>query len=114
MLINTAAFGRTFFVTEECAIGLGPPSANPGDEEWIFFGGKAPFTVRPLNGDDEGFYQFISDCYLDGVMFGESFENPVWFEENHWKSRSNDPMTLSATLFSMLGADRIMEIRRAL
>jgi hypothetical protein len=54
VLINTAAFGRTFFVTEEGAMGLCPPTAKPGDEIWIFFGGNAPFTVRPLNGDDEG------------------------------------------------------------
>jgi hypothetical protein len=76
--LETATFGRYFFTTIEGTMGLCPLSTKPGDEVWIFNGGRVPFMVRPFGGDGEGCYRFIGDCYLDGVMFTNSAEDLIY------------------------------------
>ncbi|TGO23366.1 hypothetical protein BPAE_0135g00260 [Botrytis paeoniae] len=49
-----------FFVTEKGAIGLGTRETKPEDEK------------RP---DNPVGYDFIGRCYVDGIMFGEAFED---------------------------------------
>jgi hypothetical protein len=37
---------RQFFTTEKGYMGFGPPTLQPGDDIYVFFGGVAPFTLR--------------------------------------------------------------------
>lgn len=53
-------------------MGLGHVESRPGDEVWIFYGGKVPFTVRPRDGDDD--YDFVGHCGVRGIIHGEFFE----------------------------------------
>ncbi|KAM0308667.1 hypothetical protein ACHAO8_009804 [Botrytis cinerea] len=64
----------SFFITEKGAIGLGNRETKPGDEIWIFYGGKMPFTIKKRV-DNPVEYDFIGRCYVDGIMFGEAFED---------------------------------------
>jgi hypothetical protein len=65
-------FDRAIFVTENGSIGRGPPAIRPRDIVVILFGGRTPFILRPTDVDGE--YQFIGDCYVDGIMHGEYIE----------------------------------------
>lgn len=58
--------------------GLGPGCIKTGDEIAILHGAMFPVVLRKIEGGDKK-YRFIGDCYVDGVMFGESVE---WEEDD--------------------------------
>lgn len=73
--VNLACLGRSFFSTESGRTGLGPPDTEPGDTVCIFYNGRTPFIVRPIDTDGIGNeYQFLGESYVDGLMYGEAFE----------------------------------------
>ena len=70
--VASTILGRTFFVTRQGFIGLGPYGMRPGDEISVMLGSDIPFLVRKkgesLNGPE---YELLGECYLHGIMFGE-------------------------------------------
>lgn len=81
---------RRFFVTENGYMGLAPPHAEVGDMICVFYGGPMLYILREtgkdshktlfhqLGGRKEGIsdesYRLIGDCYVHGLMGGESAE----------------------------------------
>ncbi|TGO31609.1 hypothetical protein BHYA_0486g00020 [Botrytis hyacinthi] len=56
------------------ALGLEIREMKPGDEVWIFCGGKMPLTIKKRP-DNPVEHDFIGRCYVDGIMFREAFED---------------------------------------
>ena len=77
--------GRNFVTTSTGFMGLAPKAAVEGDHIVLMPGGKVPYVLRP-NGrptvrdfDNDGAntddcYEFIGDCYMHGIMFGEAWD----------------------------------------
>ncbi|KAL8788723.1 MAG: hypothetical protein Q9213_001537 [Squamulea squamosa] len=66
--------GRSFIVTEEGSVGLAPKTVRDGDHIAVFFGCPSPIVLRP-NGDGE--YLVVGECYVHGLMTGETFLGPL-------------------------------------
>jgi Heterokaryon incompatibility protein (HET) len=61
---------RTFFVTKDGQIGMGPDNLQEGDVVCVLFGGMVPFILRP----EDGHYLLVGECYCHGMMQGEMIE----------------------------------------
>ncbi|KAI1263428.1 heterokaryon incompatibility protein-domain-containing protein [Xylariaceae sp. FL1019] len=59
------------FITRKGYIGLGPPTAQPGDRLCVFFGSHIPHILRHLNETGDK-YTFVGDAYSYGLMDGEA------------------------------------------
>ncbi|MCJ1411213.1 hypothetical protein MMC19_005301 [Ptychographa xylographoides] len=70
--LGSATFGRRFFWTTEGYMGMGPAGAQVGDRVCLFFGGQVLYVVRDL--EDQGWYRFVGECYVHGLMDGEAME----------------------------------------
>lgn len=78
-----AAVNQSFFITDDGRPGIGPPNTKIGHELWIVVGSNVPFVLRAegqgtlteniegMNSKPHERYSFISDAYVDGVMYGE-------------------------------------------
>jgi hypothetical protein len=80
-LLDTVAM-RVLLVTETGRMGLCSPHARIGDEVWVYHGGNVPFVLRPRTEWTHRFYNFVGDCTMEGMMFGELFEEGGFKEEN--------------------------------
>lgn len=63
-------YGWRFFVTQGDFVGLGPPSAAPGDLVYFFDGASVPFLLRRSD-SRAGAYRLVGECYVYGMMNGE-------------------------------------------
>lgn len=70
-LLNTLLLGRRMFRTDKGEMGLGPPLCRKGDHIFVVAGCGMPLVLRKVEGS--GFWEYIGDCYMDGVMRGEQF-----------------------------------------
>lgn len=63
---------RSLFWTRAGFVGLGTAHLQPGDEVVVFNGDMTPFLLRKevQEGNSEGVYKIVSDCYLYGWMYG--------------------------------------------
>jgi hypothetical protein len=52
-------------------MGMGPPEALPGDFIAILLGANVPFCLRADSDQHSGYYKFIGDTYVHGLMDGE-------------------------------------------
>lgn len=60
---------RCFFVASDGRAGLFPAGAREGD---------VPFLVRGVSeGDEDAQFEFVGECYLEGVMDGEYIEEQI-------------------------------------
>ena len=77
--------GRRLAITTSGYLGLIPEAAKPGDHVVIMPGGRVPYIIRQLEGAYEHRasdgvstfterYEFIGDCYMHGIMFGEAWD----------------------------------------
>ncbi|KAK3658340.1 hypothetical protein LTR56_001751 [Elasticomyces elasticus] len=62
---------RRLFVSNSGQSGLGPSVMQPGDTVALLRGVRTPTILRPLS---NGHYQVVGEAYVDGVMFGEAWE----------------------------------------
>ena len=67
---------HAFFITESGYVGIGPPQTLPGDQVWVFYGGKAPFVMRRMEKEDGSdkicSLTLVGDAYVHGIMDGEA------------------------------------------
>jgi hypothetical protein len=73
-LVGQSICGRSFFVTKDGCLGLGPKAAKPGDIVTVLLGGKGSFVMRPADG---GYYQFVGVAYCHGFMDAEALLGPL-------------------------------------
>ncbi|PVH79302.1 HET-domain-containing protein [Cadophora sp. DSE1049] len=66
--------GRSFFVTKDGCLGLGPRAAEPGDIVTVLLGDQAAFILRPADGRQ---HQVVGEAYCYGFMDGEAFLGPL-------------------------------------
>ncbi|KAI1119815.1 heterokaryon incompatibility protein-domain-containing protein [Nemania abortiva] len=59
-----------FCITGQGRFGQIPSKSQPGDCICVLVGGEVPFVVRPTG---RGTYTFVGECYIDGIMDGETF-----------------------------------------
>jgi len=71
--IGSVLYRRCFAATEERRFGVVPMLAQPGDWIVIIKGSTVPFVVRPR---DDGHFTLVGECYVVGIMMGETLENP--------------------------------------
>ena len=71
---------RKLIKTGQGYIGLAGQKVKPGDWVAVCKGGKFPLVVRK---EHDGVLRLISDCYVHGIMGGESFDEQkcerMWF-----------------------------------
>lgn len=73
-LVYFATHMRRFFIAKEPKwIGLVPMDAQIGDQLFLLEGGKVPYILRRMEGDEE--YKIIGDCYVHGIMDGEEWNS---------------------------------------
>jgi Heterokaryon incompatibility protein (HET) len=62
-------YRRKLITTETGYIGLAPVFSSRGDKVCVLFGCSTPVILRPL---PDGYYQFVGECYVHGLMHGEA------------------------------------------
>lgn len=65
---------RVLFITTSGHVGLGPvlePELGPGYQLCVLAGSPMPVILRAGEGED---YEFVGECYVDGIMDGEAVE----------------------------------------
>jgi len=67
--IELAVARRKFFLSKSGFMGLSPIATCKGDVICIILGGVTPFVLRPAS---HGRYQLVGECYVHGIMDGES------------------------------------------
>lgn len=70
-------------------VGLAPPNAELGDLICVLFGCSVPVVLRPsVQESQQGYYTFIGECYVDGMMNGEVVSRRAgqqeWFKLRWW------------------------------
>ncbi|KAH7111216.1 HET domain-containing protein [Dactylonectria macrodidyma] len=68
MLARNFCLNRTFFITSNQRMGIGPSGTRPGDCVAVILGGGVPCVLRRR---DRGFL-FVGESYLHGIMKGEA------------------------------------------
>jgi hypothetical protein len=78
--LQVSCLGRKVFCMRDGYIGVGDVTLESGDLVCVLFGGNVPFILREVMGK----YQFIGECYVHGIMWGEALEEGKarrqWFE----------------------------------
>ena len=69
---------RKFCTTEGKRLAMVPRAAQKGDIICAFLGAKTPFVLRP---DGSGNYRLVGECYVRGLMCGESADLPGFMEK---------------------------------
>lgn len=80
-VVRLSVTNRTFFMTQDSKMGLGPTSIAKWDEIYILPGGRLPFVLRDVECPadvgplfrDPGLQVFnlVGDCFLHGAMDGQ-------------------------------------------
>ena len=68
--MRSACTIRRCFITKKGRVGVGSSSLRKGDTVAVIFGAGTPHLLRQYKND----WLFVGDCYLDGVMEGQSIE----------------------------------------
>ncbi|KAI1131233.1 HET domain-containing protein [Nemania abortiva] len=68
---------RTFIITSNGRMGIGPADTLPGDMITILFGGGVPYILRV---DSEQTSSLVGESYIDGLMKGEAIQ--YWKQNN--------------------------------
>lgn len=79
------AESKRVFMTEYIQLGMVPVTAQIGDQIAIIHGSRVPCVLREVRGKS-GEYRIISQCYLDGWMYGKTpndrpHPHNKWWEE---------------------------------
>jgi hypothetical protein len=66
------AWARRFCVTKRGYLAIVPPRSEPGDLIYILHGTQTPFALRRCTEGSPDIYDLVGECYVHGVMDGES------------------------------------------
>ncbi|KAK5657424.1 hypothetical protein OQA88_2996 [Cercophora sp. LCS_1] len=66
---------KCFFLLGNGMFGLCPWMARVGDVVVILRGGRVPFILRAVTGDREERYEFVGECYVEGLGEGDRLVN---------------------------------------
>jgi hypothetical protein len=66
---------KIMFITDRGYLGLGQEGSKVGDVVCILCGGETPFMLRQSSAPNQRRFQFLSECYVHGVMDGEVINN---------------------------------------
>jgi hypothetical protein len=69
-IADQVASNRVLFITASGHIGLGPDEMSPGHQLCVLAGSPMP-VILSREGHQ---YEFIGDCFVDGIMEGEAVE----------------------------------------
>jgi hypothetical protein len=69
-LARNFCHNRSFVVTVEGCVGIGPVGTQPGDSVAVIFGGGVPYVIRAY----EERFQLVGEAYIHGLMSGEAVE----------------------------------------
>lgn len=108
-------------ITHDGRLGLGPKLTKNGDIVVILSGSPVPFVLRekklPKTATraqrtqqlrDGPEYQLISECFVDGRINGEVFENPLFEDPLHI-----DPLGYDNVLYShIVGKKEVVHERK--
>ncbi|EEU43137.1 uncharacterized protein NECHADRAFT_83581 [Fusarium vanettenii 77-13-4] len=75
-----------FFVAENGQYGLCPWPSKVGDVIVVLHGGNVPYLLRPVKNEDGssgGGFEFIGECFVDGIMHGEFLQSLGGMAEAH-------------------------------
>ncbi|KAL9613338.1 MAG: hypothetical protein Q9167_002099 [Letrouitia subvulpina] len=75
---------KDMFLTDQGYLGLGHEGLQRGDVACIFFGGEVPFLIRDATTSKGGVFEFISECFVHGVMDGEVMDDSEGKESQHF------------------------------
>jgi hypothetical protein len=78
-LIEYPGIGRTLFTTSRGFLGSTGCDLKQGDLIYAIAGCKFPVLLRPKG---ESYFQMVGECYVEGLMLGESLG---WFESGECK-----------------------------
>lgn len=63
-------FNRTFILTLDGKMGIGPIDSRPGDNVVLLYGGQIPYIIRKR----ESSWEFLGESYIQGLMSGEAIK----------------------------------------
>jgi hypothetical protein len=75
LTVHGMLFNQALVITDGGMIGTAHLESEVGDEIWVFGGGNIPFSLRPRKSSHDAEYDFIGQCYVQGIMQGEGFAN---------------------------------------
>jgi hypothetical protein len=76
--VQRVAWDRRFFITKDKqSMGLAPAHSQKGDLVCILFGCSVPVILRPQGRFPNDYYQLIGECFVYGMMDGESMDSPA-------------------------------------
>ena len=75
-----AAYGRRFFTTSKNYMGLAQSGVRIGHAVVVLHGGKTPYLLQRKRRGSSG-YRFVGECYVHGLMNGETLTKPIWEQE---------------------------------
>ncbi|KAL8842282.1 MAG: hypothetical protein Q9176_002671 [Flavoplaca citrina] len=73
---------KKFFISAGFNFGLAYEAVREGDLICILQGSKTPTILRRMRDAGENHYRFVAQCYIDGCMRGEPYEERGWSKEN--------------------------------
>ncbi|KAF5568732.1 het-6-heterokaryon incompatibility [Fusarium napiforme] len=69
-LARNFGFNRSFIITEDGRMGLGPSDSRPGDDVTVLFGGEVLYILRPTGEH----FSFVGESYIEGLMDGQAID----------------------------------------
>ncbi|KAL8748196.1 MAG: hypothetical protein Q9190_000015 [Brigantiaea leucoxantha] len=81
-VLNGIIEDKDMFLTDEGYLGLGPQGLHKDDVVCIFSGGETPFLIRTAPAGKERIFEFVSECYIHGIMDGEAMDGS---EASRWE-----------------------------
>ncbi|KAL8663602.1 MAG: hypothetical protein Q9168_008070 [Polycauliona sp. 1 TL-2023] len=76
---------KKFFLSSDFHLGLAYEDIREGDIVCVLQGAKTPTILRGVDGGgdaDDHRCKFVAQCYIDGYMRGEPYDERGWTEEN--------------------------------
>ena len=80
---------KRVFMTDNLQLGMAPSAAQKGDQIAIIHGSKVPCILRGVEGGPHE-YRVISQCYLDGWMYGKSPNDRPHPHSKWWEEQEDD------------------------
>lgn len=87
--LSLVAERKRIFVTDNFQIGMAPLAIKVGDQIAIINGSKVPCVLRDA-GSGSSEYRVISQCYLDGWMYGKSLHDNLHPHGTWWDEKEDE------------------------